>query len=138
MLVHSEIHNGHREELEKITATGRGRTQKNLSSLKEVCRGFLNEDGLQAMMLKASETKPQALYYPEEEEALEERKKIKKEGKEENVFLFQTLPKDNTNSIGNPTEQLLPKVRHGNAQEGSWDIFLCLEVHQGRVSYFHC
>lgn len=45
------------------------------------------------MMLKASETKAQALYYPEEEEALEERKKIKKEGKEENRFGSWLLPR---------------------------------------------
>ena len=70
-------------------------------------------------MLKASETKAQALYYPEEEEALEERKKIKKEGREENRFDSWLLPKANTNGTGNPREQPLPKVRHGEAQEGS-------------------
>lgn len=71
------------------------------------------------MMLKASKTKAQALYYPEEEEALEERKKIKEEGKEENRFDSWLLPKDNTNSTGNSREQPLPKARHGEAQEGS-------------------
>lgn len=118
--MHGEIHNRHREGLENITAADRGRTESFLesSSLREVSRGFLSEGCLQPMMLKAYKTKAQVLYHPDREEALEERKKIKKEGREENRFDSWLLQKDNTNSTGNHREQLLPKARHGEAQEG--------------------
>lgn len=72
--------------------------------------------------MKASKTKTQALYF-HEEEALEERKNMKTEGKKENRFDSCLLPKDNTNSRGNPTEQPLPRARQGKAQGGSTVLF---------------
>lgn len=78
-----EIHNGHREELEKGTLASGGRTENFLKifPLREVSRRSLNEDCLQPMMSEASESKARAFNCPEGLETLEEGKKLKEGGK---------------------------------------------------------